>query len=225
VSHHHESALPLAAAQATERAWAQLGDDLRRYLRRRVSDEHLADDLLQETFLRIHRSIDSLQDEPRLAAWVYQIARNVVRDHYRRRARSAMTVADLQPPDEPHDTPQPPLGPAPGQALRWLEEFVRLLPESLGQAVRMSELEGLPQQEVAARLGISLAAAKSRIQRGRAALRTMLQRCCTFEFDRRGNVIDYDRRRNGTTCPPCDRQADDVLPPPARNPAGRPAST
>lgn len=54
-----------------------------RVFRRRVADDHVADDLLQETFLRIHRNVDKLHESDRLAAWVYRIARNVIHDHYR----------------------------------------------------------------------------------------------------------------------------------------------
>jgi DNA-directed RNA polymerase specialized sigma24 family protein len=59
---------------STDSVWSQLSADLRRFIRRRVSDEHVADDLLQETSVRIHRHIDSLADADRLEAWVYQIA-------------------------------------------------------------------------------------------------------------------------------------------------------
>ena len=62
---------------STEAVWGRLSADLRRFIRRRVGDDHTADDLLQETFLRIHRGLPALGDGDRVAAWVYQIARNV----------------------------------------------------------------------------------------------------------------------------------------------------
>jgi RNA polymerase sigma-70 factor (ECF subfamily) len=71
------------------------------------------------------------------------------------------------------------------------------------QAVQLSEIEGLPQQEVADRLGLSLSGAKSRIQRGRLMLKDELERCCRFEFDRRGNVMDYEPRPERTVCRNC----------------------
>jgi hypothetical protein len=51
----------MTANPATEMIWSQLSDDLRRFIRRRVADEHVADDLLQETFLRIHRNVNKLK--------------------------------------------------------------------------------------------------------------------------------------------------------------------
>jgi RNA polymerase sigma-70 factor (ECF subfamily) len=70
--------------------------------------------------------------------------------------------------------------------------------------VRLAEIEGLPQQEVADRLGLSLSGAKSRIQRGRAMFKKELEQCCRFEFDRRGNLMDVDPKPDRTVCRDCD---------------------
>ena len=90
------------------------------------------------------------------------------------------------------------------RACDWLEEMVGQLPDGYREAVQLSEIEGLPQQEVADRLGLSLSGAKSRIQRGRAMLKEILDKCCRFEFDRRGNVLEYDPLPNRTVCRNCD---------------------
>jgi RNA polymerase sigma-70 factor (ECF subfamily) len=76
------------------------------------------------------------------------------------------------------------------------------LPEPYREAVVLTELDGLTQQELANRLGISLSGAKSRVQRGRAQLKQMLDECCTFEFDRRGKVIGCEPREQ-TSCAEC----------------------
>ena len=67
----------------------------------------------------------------------------------------------------------------------------------------MAEIDGLSQWEVADRLGLSLSGAKSRIQRDRARLKDALDRCCHFEFDRRGNMMDYQPRPDRTACRDC----------------------
>jgi len=66
----------------------------------------------------------------------------------------------------------------------------RSLPEPYRKALVLTELEGLTQQELADKVGISLSGAKSWVQRGRQQLKEMLTECCAFEFDRRGGVID-----------------------------------
>lgn len=198
--------MKMTSQPATESVWSQLSDDLRRFIRRRVADDHTADDLLQETFLRIHRSVGTLADEDRLAAWVYQIARNVIHDHYRQQSGD-VSLADADPADEHDGT-----GHLRARAGEWLDELIRQLPDPYRDAVQLSEIEGLTQLEVAERLGLSHSGAKSRVQRGRAMLREVLDQCCWFNFDQRGNLMDCDPKPDRTVCHNCD---DLEIPPPS----------
>ena len=76
----------------TELIWKAFSERLRKFIRVRVADEADAEDLLQEVFIRIHTRIDTLKDDTRLTAWVYQIARNLIIDYYRSRRESAYTA-------------------------------------------------------------------------------------------------------------------------------------
>jgi len=69
------------------------------------------------------------------------------------------------------------------------------------QALTLAEVEGLPQREIAAREGLSLSGAKSRVQRARRMLHEALVSCCQIEVDRRGGVVAYETRGDG--CEPC----------------------
>jgi RNA polymerase sigma-70 factor (ECF subfamily) len=183
---------------STEAIWTHLNSDLRRFIRRRVSDDSVADDLLQETFVRVHRNIGTLQEADRLAAWVYRIARNVIHDHYRS-ARNTVALDGNDPAGESDDR----AGCVRGRACGWLDEMIRSLPDGYREAVQLAEIDGLPQQEVADRLGLSLSGAKSRIQRGRAILKGVLEQCCHFEIDGRGRVMDYDPKPDRKVCRDC----------------------
>ncbi len=70
------------------------------------------------------------------------------------------------------------------------------LPSHYAEALRLAEIEGLTQAEVARRLGLSLPGAKSRIQRGRKMLAETLLTCCHFELDQRGGVMAFERRED-----------------------------
>jgi RNA polymerase sigma-70 factor, ECF subfamily len=63
------------------------------------------------------------------------------------------------------------------------------LPDPYRDALVLTGFDGLTQQELANRLGISLSGAKSRVQRGRARLKEMLEECGSLEFDRRGDRL------------------------------------
>ena len=66
-----------------EDVWTQFGAGLRSFVRRRVSDHAQVEDLVSEIVLRVHRHLDSLADGERLTVWIFRIARNVIKDHYR----------------------------------------------------------------------------------------------------------------------------------------------
>lgn len=171
---------------STGAIWELLSDQLRGFLRQRVSDEQLAEDLLQETFLRIHKRIGQLDNQQRITSWVYQIARNLVIDHYRSKARTPREPLpeELEPENAENENLNE-------MVSGWLPVMIELLPDGYREALKLYELEGLSQQQIADRLQISLSGAKSRIQRGRAKLREILFACCSFDRDSRGNVIDF----------------------------------
>ena len=177
----------------TQQVWDEFGTALRAFIRRRVKDEHVADDLLQDVFVRIHDKLDSLAEEDRLAAWLYRIARNVVTDHHRR--RSDVTLDEAETPTD-HVTDEN----INEQVGHWLANRIAELPEDYREAVTLSELQGVRQTEIAERIGLSASGAKSRVQRGRKMLKDMLLQCCHFEFDQRGNVIDYQAKADCTEC-------------------------
>jgi RNA polymerase sigma-70 factor, ECF subfamily len=185
-----ESSLP-----AAEPLLVSLLPKVRGFVASRVSHAADAEDLSQEILLRIHQGVRRLSDETRIHGWVWQVARNAVIDHYRRRNEPARGLDDI-------DTPAPDaVAPALDDVVAsWLGPMIDELPETYRDAVRMSEMEDLPLAEVAARLSISLSRAKSRVQRGRIKLREALLACCQLEFDRDGRIVSYHRR--GDDCPP-----------------------
>ena len=180
----------------TQQVWDEFSTALRAFIRRRVRDDHVADDLLQDVFVRIHDKLDALDDEERMASWIFRIARNVVTDFYRRRSDDTFDEKDIATDQVTRDEN------INEQVGQWLINRIAELPEDYRIAVSLSELKGVRQTEIAEQLGLSASGAKSRVQRGRKMLKEMLLRCCHFEFDRRGNVIDYQVKAECTTC--CD---------------------
>ncbi len=185
----------------TEQLWEALSAKLKSFLLQRVSDHQVAEDLLQDTFLRIHNKLNDIEDEQRITAWVFQIARNLIIDHYRSKARlAAAMLQDLETPTEEEDNLNE-------KVEGWLPTMIAQLPDSYREAVELYELKGMPQQQIADTLGISLSSAKSRVQRGREKLKTLLFDCCSFEQDRRGNIIGCVPNNPGGN-PDCDEGCD-----------------
>jgi RNA polymerase sigma-70 factor (ECF subfamily) len=78
--------------------------------------------------------------------------------------------------------------------------LVGALPSHYRGAIVLSELEDVPQREVAERLGLSISGAKSRVQRARKMLAAMLLDCCRVELDSRGGIMDYEPRGQCEDC-------------------------
>jgi RNA polymerase sigma-70 factor, ECF subfamily len=176
----------------TAELWEEFGGTLKRFIARRVRNEHDAEDLLQEVFLRAHVAFYKVEDKGRARPWLYRIAANVIADHYRSK-RVAI------PPVVPHERAEDAadLENLNREVLPCLVSAIGELPDGYRSALTLADLEGRTQKEVAEELGLSLSGTKSRIQRARSKLKAALLSCCYFELDRLGNVLGY-RPKNGT---------------------------
>jgi RNA polymerase sigma-70 factor (ECF subfamily) len=150
-----------------------------------------AEDLLQDVFTRIHENASTLREVDSVTGWVYRTAGNAVTDYYRRRGAFARATEALAAQPVPEGSEDPAAQEELAQCLRPL---IATLPESYGEALELTELEGKTQGEAAESLGLSLSGMKSRVQRGRTKLKEVLLDCCHVEIDRRGGVVGYEPR-------------------------------
>ena len=176
--------------------WQAFREPLWNYIARRVPNATDADDVLQDVFLKVHRQLPALENEERLAPWLYRVARNTLIDRYRRSDGTEL----VEPSDELYAS-EPEESDAEQKIAACLKDMINDLPASYRDALVLSELEGLPQRLVAQRLGLSLSGAKSRVQRGRRLLREALLACCHFEFDQRGKIMEYVPRATCCAAP------------------------
>lgn len=181
-----------ASPGAFDVGWAAIAERLTPYVRRHVGPD--ADDVLQEVLIKMHGGLPSLRDEERLVPWAFGIARRAIVDHQRARRRLPTPTPELpevvEPPIDEDDATAATLASV-------LAPFVAALPSPYRQAVVLTELEGRSHQQAADMVGVSLTAMKSRVRRGRAKLRTMLERCCAIELDVRNRVVAVEPRPDG----------------------------
>jgi RNA polymerase sigma-70 factor (ECF subfamily) len=170
----------------TEQLWHSLAAQLRSFIIGRIGNPAVAEDVLQDVFMKLHEKLPSLREADRIEAWVWRITRNALADHLRRQRPTEELPADLRNADREPDLPD--LRPA-------LRQFLAALPPEDREALELTEFHGLKQEELAARLGLSLSGAKSRVQRARARLRAEFEACCRLDFDQRGRVIECEARQ------------------------------
>lgn len=165
------------------KAWWQHQAEIRSFLANRANASE-ADDLLQEVFLKaLLQGKDFCRiDNPR--AWLFHVARNLLIDRLR------LTKEQLPLPDDLCEQSAPGL-----EAVDLLSHCLpRVLSELSAEdreAVLLCDMQGMTQKDYALRLGLSLPAAKSRLQRARLRLRSRLAEACQVSFDERGKVCCF----------------------------------
>ncbi len=161
-------------------AWQAHERELRRWLLSRLHDDALADDILQDVFVKALREGGHFcrLDAPR--AWLYQVARHAVIDHHR---LSKTTVPAEETLAQPEVTGTPVDALATG-----LEASLDALDAEDRDVIRRCDLDGQTQAAYAAVHGLTLPAVKSRIQRARARLRDHLVAHAGVRFGPTGQV-------------------------------------
>ncbi len=167
-----------------ENTYRELRGELKGFINKRVNDKSLSEDILHDVFLKAHDSIDKLKDISKLNSWIYQIARNSITDYYRTKKNTAnIDDYDIESKAEEITT------------LKKLEpsvrSLVRYLPPAYREAIVLVDFKGMSQTLLAEKLGLSVSAVKSRVQRARKMLKGLFLECCHLEFDKSGSVIDY----------------------------------
>lgn len=149
---------------------------------RLLGDQNDASDVVQEVFLKIFRSVNSFKERSSLRTWIYRIAVNEAHNHRRWFSRHRKREVTLDREDDEHRafdvTPDP--GPSPfdfaldRETHLLIQRALEEISPVFRTAVVLRDIEGLGYEEIAEILQISLGTVKSRILRGREALRRVL---------------------------------------------------
>jgi RNA polymerase sigma-70 factor (ECF subfamily) len=129
------------------------------------------DDLFQEVFLRVHRAASEASPTGPVAPWVFAIAVNIVRTHFRRTKVRAIVQLDGAP-----DADVATLAPGPDHELEarrtvaWLEARIACLPLEQREALVLCAIEGMELRDAADALGVPVDTVKTRLRRARIAL-------------------------------------------------------
>lgn len=171
--------------------WSEVAARLRPFVARRVPPGDV-DDVVQDVLVRVHRGLPDLRDGERFSAWMFQVARSAIADAGRKHARApaAADALDEMPAEAASDDDRV----AATALAGCVSLFVAQLPSPYREAITLVELEGQTAKQAAELTGISVSGMKSRVQRGRAQLREMFERCCEIAVDARGKPTDFTPR-------------------------------
>jgi RNA polymerase sigma factor (sigma-70 family) len=143
---------------------------LERVMQRDLAEREEARDLVQQAFLQLHRARLDFDPKQRLKPWLYTIALNLKREHFRKRRRRPESPDS----DQADRQPTPPRGQEQTEARRSVTWALERIPTEQREVIELHWLAGLSFPELAESMGISVAAAKVRAHRGYLRLRELL---------------------------------------------------
>ncbi|WP_394173283.1 RNA polymerase sigma factor SigZ [Thalassotalea litorea] len=180
--------------------WKQFSEQLKRFLHRKISDPHQVDDLLQDILLKSYQQLSTLNDISKIKPWLFQIANHTIIDYYRNQGRENKVVAsgiddnvlDSHGNANTEDFESPLTG-----LEDCLEPFIEALPKESKDILTAIDLHGQSQKDYAEQHGIAYSTLKSRTQKSRELLRGLFNRCCQYELDARGNMMEWHEKSKG----------------------------
>ncbi|MBT0568470.1 RNA polymerase sigma factor SigE [Williamsia sp. CHRR-6] len=170
-------------------SWDELvrehADRVYRLAYRLSGNQHDAEDLTQETFIRVFRSLSSYKPGT-FEGWLHRITTNLFLDMVRRRAKIRMEALPEDYDRVPGTDPDPERAYVEAHLDPELQQALDSLAPEFRAAVVLCDIEGLSYEEIAATLGVKLGTVRSRIHRGRQAIRDHLAACGRHGLDATG---------------------------------------
>jgi RNA polymerase sigma-70 factor (ECF subfamily) len=164
----------------TKQVWTSYSEDLKRFIISKVKDLTIAEDILQDTFIKIHTKLHTLKDITKLKSWCFTVARNSILDHWKS-ANQTFEIASIKEDTdilENLHTEQD-----------CLKGILNNLPKKYSTPLFLSDIKGLKQKEVADQLHQSLSTTKSQIQRARKLIAKGFMDCCGFVMNKEGELV------------------------------------
>jgi RNA polymerase sigma-70 factor, ECF subfamily len=167
-----------------ENAWHEYNERLMYFVRTHVESPDDAEDILSKVYLKLAQQTETSQIPQKLSSWLFRVTKNTIIDFYRAR-KPTEEISDEFREEVPER-----------HAISKLSEcilpIINELPETYRLPILLSEIYEKKQKDVAIELGVSLPALKSRILRGRKMLKHLMAKRCSYYYDERGLLVDYE---------------------------------
>lgn len=167
--------------------WDKHKGHLLNFIKTKIDVEDTAEDILQEVSIKLLDNLTQKTEIKNYKTWLFQVTRNTIADYYRKsKKHSELSIIQAE------------VNINSSVCVCDLSGFViqTYLPEKFSQPLYLSDIEQKPQQEIAEMLGLSLAATKSRIQRGRKKLKNLVSECINITYNKKGQISDFQLKKN-----------------------------
>jgi RNA polymerase sigma-70 factor (ECF subfamily) len=165
--------------------WQEHKKELRNFILKRVKEEDLTNDILQDVLMKVYNFCISKSGVRNIRSWLFQIAQNTITDHYRKQSKTTNldNLTEIEYEDQ---------NIAFSEATNYILPMIEFLPKEYAVPLKFADLDNIKQADIAKKLNLSLSATKSRIQRARQLLKAEFITCCHFKTDKQGNLISFE---------------------------------
>ena len=164
----------------TKQVWTSYSADLKRFIISKVKDVTITDDILQDTFIKIHTKLHTLIDITKLKSWCFTVARNSSLDYWKS-TNQTFEISNFETETEISENLH--------TEKDCLRGILKNLPKKYRDPLFLSDIKGLKQQEVANQLKQSLPTTKSQMQRARKLIAQGFMDCCGYVLNDEGNLV------------------------------------
>jgi RNA polymerase sigma-70 factor (ECF subfamily) len=164
----------------THQVWKSYSEDLKIFIISKVKNSTIADDILQDTFIKIHTKLHTLNDVTKIKPWCFTVARNSILDYWKS-INQTFEIANFEAETEIVENSH--------TEQDCLKAILKNLPKKYRDPLFLSDIKGLKQQEVADQLQQTLSTTKSQIQRARKLIAQGFMDCCGFVMNTEGNLM------------------------------------
>ena len=158
---------------------------LKAYIIKKTNDINLAEDIVQEVMLKLVESHKKNIEVNNIKAWLFQVTRNTIADYYKDYYNKNKIEFNFNEDWKEHSISSDTVSSI--LESDFIIPMIGLLPEKYAKPLHLSDIENIPQKEIAIQLNLGLSATKMRIQRGREKLKTLFIECCDIQYDKSGN--------------------------------------
>jgi RNA polymerase sigma-70 factor (ECF subfamily) len=164
--------------------WEEYKSSLYGYIKKRVTDEDDAKDILQDVLLKSYQYCSNGKTVIYLKSWLYKITQNSIIDYHKKANKNISISFDLVEANGEKSIL--------GEASDYIKVLLKLLPKDYATPLYMSDIEGISQENISKSLGLTLPNTKSRIQRARVKLKERFLECCVVSFGENGEMVSFD---------------------------------
>lgn len=183
----------LTSVTSLSQPYQALREGMLGFLNKHVGDPTIAEDLLQEVFLKALKANEKGNSPQNLAGWLYTIAKNTLIDFYRTKRPTQSLPEDLMAENIAHNFSEKNL-------THCLRPMIEQLPPISKKTLLDIYFNGKSMQNLAEEEQAPLSTIKNRASRGRELLKKNLLACCHIEVSKKGEVLDFHQEMKRSDC-------------------------